>query len=472
MKHWLLGFTILGLYGCGTHAPIDSGITPPATWQYSTAADTPTRPTTPTRPVRTDWWSEFGNSELNSLVSQADTDNFDLAASIARVEQAQASARIAGAALLPTVSGFADASRQGGLLVSDTELAGTAFDLGLAASYELDFWGRNRALRDAALARLRASGFDRDTVALTLNADVTNTWLQTVALRERYGIAQENLKIAQQILATVESQFRAGAATPIDLAQQRAVVAAQRRSTALLGQQANDSHATLAVLLGIPVSRLQLSTTALDGLRIPGIDAGVPSSLLVQRPDLARAEAQLQAASANVTAARAAMLPGVTLTGSAGFGNDRIRTLFDNSLYSIAAGLTAPIFSGGSLAAGRDLAVSQKEELLANYRQAIIAAFSDVERSLNAIQGIDAQRAAQTDELDEARRALALAQSRYRAGAETLLVVLAAQQTRYRAEDENVQLRLARLQGAVSLFRALGGGWRDAGVQAGAGRSG
>lgn len=462
MKHWVIGFTVFGLYGCATHAPVDSGITPPATWQYSPAA------TTQTAPARTDWWTGFGNSELNSLIRQADANSFDIAASIARVEQAQASARIAGAALLPTVSGFADASRQGGLLVSDTELAGTAFDLGLAASYELDFWGRNRALRDAALARLRASAFDRDTVALTVNADVANTWLQTVALRERYGIAQENLRIAQQILATVESQFRAGAAAPIDLAQQRALVAAQRRSAALLGQQANDSQTTLAVLLGIPVSSLQLSTTALDELRIPGIDAGVPSSLLVQRPDLARAEAQLQAASANVTAARAAMLPGVTLTGSVGFGNDRIRTLFDNSLYSIAAGLAAPIFSGGSLAAGRDLAIAQKEELLANYRQAIIAAFGDVERALNAIQGVDAQRAAQDEELEEARRALELAQSRYRAGAETLLVVLAAQQTRYRAEDENVQLRLARLQGAVALFRALGGGWREDGGQDGA----
>ncbi|RKF48276.1 efflux transporter outer membrane subunit [Paraburkholderia fungorum] len=461
MKHWVIGFTVFGLYGCASHAPVDSGITPPATWQYSPVA------ATQTGPARTDWWTGFGNSELNSLVRQADANSFDIAASIARVEQAQASARIAGAALLPTVSGFADASRQGGLLVSDTELAGTAFDVGLAASYELDFWGRNRALRDAALAKLRASAFDRDTVALTVNADVANTWLQTVALRERYGIARENLRIAQQILATVESQFRAGAATPIDLAQQRALVAAQRRSAALLGQQANDSQATLAVLLGIPVSSLQLSTTALDELRIPGIDAGVPSSLLVQRPDLARAEAQLQAASANVTAARAAMLPGVTLTGSVGFGNDRIRTLFDNSLYSIAAGLTAPIFSGGSLAAGRDLAVAQKEELLANYRQAIIAAFGDVERALNAIQGVDAQRAAQDEELEEARRALELAQSRYRAGAETLLAVLAAQQTRYRAEDENIQLRLARLQGAVALFRALGGGWREDEVRAG-----
>jgi multidrug efflux system outer membrane protein len=155
------------------------------------------------------------------------------------------------------------------------------------------------------------------------------------------------------------------------------------------------------------------------------------------------------------------MLPSITLTGFVGSGSDRISGLFDHSLYGIAAGLTAPIFNAGSLAAGRDLAIAQKEVLLAQYRQAIVAAFTDVERALNAVAGVDAQRAAQDDALAEARHAFALSESRYRAGSETLLVVLNAQQTVYAAEDDAVQIRLARLQAAVATFRALGGGWRD-----------
>ncbi|WP_042339159.1 efflux transporter outer membrane subunit [Paraburkholderia ferrariae] len=465
MRNRTRRFALLPLFAlcaCTTPAPNDTALPAPAAWRYAAATDALGEP------VRPGWWTAFGSRELDSLVQQARANSFDVAAAVARVKQAQASAKIAGAALLPNVNGFADATRQGGLLVNDSELEGTSFDLGLVASYELDFWGRNRALRDAALANVDASRFDRDTVALTVSADTANTWLQTVALRQRAAIARQNLDTATQILKTVESRLRAGAVTLLDVAQQRAAVAAQRRALEASVEQANDSLATLAVLLGQPASRLQIATTSLDALHVPDIAAGVPSDVLVQRPDLARAEAQLTAADANIAAARAAMLPSLTLTATAGFGSERIHTIFDNSLYSVAAGLSAPIFNAGSLAAGRDLAIAQQEELLAAYRAAIVSAFGDVDRSLNAIHGVDAQVAAQDEERDEARRALRLAQSRYQAGAETLTTVLDAQQTLFAAEDEGVQLRLARLQGAVSLYRALGGGWtRGAGQSAG-----
>lgn len=419
-----------------------------------------------------DWWRAFGNSELDRLVAQASANNNDLAAAMARVDQARASARIAGAALLPTVSGFGDASHQGGLIVSSTSDNGTGFDLGLVASYELDFWGKNRATRDAARATWRASAYDRDTVALTLSADVTNAWLQAVAMRERTAIAARNVQSAARVLANVESRYRAGAATATELAQQRAALATQRRSLAALSSQANDSLTTLAVLLGEPVSQLQVATDSLDALQTPAIDAGVPSSVLVQRPDLAHAEALLAAADANITVARAAMLPSLSLSASVGVGSEKIRTLFDSTVYSVAAGLTAPIFNGGALRAGRDLAVAQRRELLASYRQAIVAAFGDVERALNAVQGADAQLAASREEVDAAQQALALAESRYRAGAETFLTVLSAQQTLFAAQDSAATLRLARLQASVGLYRALGGGWHKPSGDALAGQAG
>ncbi|HEY1588909.1 MAG TPA: efflux transporter outer membrane subunit [Rhodanobacter sp.] len=455
MRNPLFCGMLLLLCGCALTAPkTDTAVTPSAGWRYASRA-------TASSPVTDTWWASFGSPELDQLVAQATTGSFDIAAAIARVQQAKSTSRIAGAALLPNVSGFADASRQGGLLVTDTELEGTGFDLGIAASYELDFWGRNRARREAAIDSLHASEFDRDTITLTVTADVADTWLQAVSLRERVGIARQNLVTAQRVLSVVESQARAGAATPLDVAQQRGLVAAQRRSVAQLQQQANDTEATLATLLGVSPTGFHLATRSLDALQVPEIDAGIPSSLLSRRPDLARSEARLEMADANIVAARAAMLPDITLTGSAGFGSDQIRTLFDNSLYSVAAGLTAPIFNAGSLAAGRDLALAQKAELLANYRQSIVAAFTDVERSLNAISGVQAQQRAQREELAQAQQALSLAESRYRAGAETLLVVLTAQQTLYAAEDEATQLRVAHLQASVSLYRALGGGWQQ-----------
>ncbi|MDR5776835.1 MULTISPECIES: efflux transporter outer membrane subunit [unclassified Caballeronia] len=409
--------------------------------------------------VSADWWRSFGSVELDRLVAQASARNNDLAAAVARVKQARASATIAGAARLPSVTGFADASRVGGFMINDNLPSGSAFDLGLSASYEIDFWGKNRATRDAAIERVRASAFDRATVLMTLTADVADGWLQTVALRERETLAERNLHTAREILRTVESQFRAGYVTALDVAQQRTLVASQQRTVASLHQQADDSEALLATLLGVPATGFAVATRTLDSVGAPDVDAGVPSSLLVRRPDVAFAEAQLAAAHADVAAARAAMFPSITLTAYVGTGGDQVRRIFDNPLYSLADGFTAPIFDAGALAAGRDLALAQEEELLAAYRQAIVTAFADVERALNAIAGADAQHRAQDDERHEAQHTLELARSRYQAGAQTALTVLDAQRTLYSADDELIQTRLARLLAAVSMYRALGGGW-------------
>jgi NodT family efflux transporter outer membrane factor (OMF) lipoprotein len=213
-------------------------------------------------------------------------------------------------------------------------------------------------------------------------------------------------------------------------------------------------------LLGRSVTALTLTSVDLRPLQAPAITSGLPSELLTQRPDIARAEARLLSADANITVARAAMLPSVVLSANADAISNRSSTVFDNPLYSLAAGLTAPIFNAGRLAAGRDLAVAQREELLANYRQAIIAAFGDVEVALNAVTGIETQRIAQQEELKQAQRALTLAESRYRAGAETLLTLLDAQRTLYAAQDTSAQLNTLRLQASVSLYKALGGGWK------------
>ncbi len=381
----------------------------------------------------------------------------DIASAIARVRQAEASAHIVGAALVPAITGNVAAGREG-RIGGNATVDGSAYSLGLSASYEVDFWGRNRAVRDSALATLQASTFDRDTVQLTVTAGVASAWLQAVALGERIGIAGLNLQSAERLLALVESRARAGAATPLELALQRGLVASQRRGIEALRQQAADAQTAISLLLG-QAGLPAIESSTLAALNAPAIGTGLPAELLTRRPDIARAEAQLSAADADVLAARAAMLPSLTLTGGVGTGGDRLRRVFDNPLYSVAAGLAAPIFDAGRLAAGWELAQAQREELLANYRQAIVAAFADVELALNAVVGIDAQATAQAEELAQAQRALTLAERRYRAGAETLLTLLDAQRTLYAAQDAAVQLKAQRLQASVALYKALGGGW-------------
>ncbi|HEY0294371.1 MAG TPA: efflux transporter outer membrane subunit [Bordetella sp.] len=439
----------LALGGCGLPiAHTDAGLDLPGNWQATSV---------PGEPVDADWWRGFGSAEMAGLVETARAGSFDVAAAAARVRQADALARMAGAALLPEVDGTASVERS--RTVGYPGL--TAYTAGLSASYELDVWGANRAARQAAVDVLVATSYASDAVMLTLTAGVADTYLRTLALRERVAIARQNLAAGERILTFVESQYRAGAATALDLAQQRTLVAQLRQAVALRAQQAHDSRIALATLIGRPLQEVVVAGSGLDGVQTPSADAGVPANLFSHRPDVAQAERQLATADADVTVARAAMLPSVTLTASAGVGNDRLRGLFDHPIYDLAAGLTAPIFNAGRLAAGRDLALAQREELLANYRASIVAALGDVETALNAIDGVDRQRQAQDEALTQAQAAVRLAESRYRAGAETLLALLDAQRTLYDAQDQAVQLRLARLQASVALYKALGGGWQS-----------
>ncbi len=408
------------------------------------------------------WWQAFGSQELGAMVQAAQEQSLDIAAAMARVRQAEAATRQAGAALLPSLDGELRAQR-----MNHAQVAGGSASVhgaALTASYEVDFWGRNRALRDAAAAAWQASRFDQDTVRLTVTAQVAHGWLQAVALRERQAIGARNLANAERLLALVASRERAGAATPLELAQQRGLVASQRQALATLRRQGEDAEATLAVLLG-QARRPELATDSLQALQLPEVGAGLPAQLLQRRPDIAQAEARLAAASANLQAARAALWPRLTLTGGAATSAARAGDWLREPVYSLLAGLAGPIFDGGLLAAQRDGAQARREELLAAYHQSIVAAHGDVDQALNAVHGLKAQAEAQAEVLVQARQAVSLAELRYKAGAESLLSLLQAQTTLYAAQDDAVVQRLLQLQARVALFRALGGGWHAAAQQ-------
>jgi len=452
---------LLGLTACSLPPAPQSGITAPPSWQSEATHSAAALPSA-------QWWRAFASRELDRLVERAQLNAHDLAAATARVRQAQARAVIAGAPLLPELQLGFDGSRQrllhgkgyDQLDVSQYEPTSTSFGMQLTASYEIDFWGGLRAARASALHSLDASRFDRQTVELTLVTSVANSYLKGLALQEQLRIARLNLRNAQDVLGLVETRQRAGSATRLELAQQRSLVAAQQRQVPLLEQQWRDNQITLATLLGDPVQAMPIGNEALDTLHWPSIGSGVPSALLTRRPDIAAAEARLAAANANVHVARAAMLPKLALGANLGTGSSTFAEVFDSSYYTLTAGLVAPIFNNGRLRAARDLAKAEQDELLESYRSSILAGFADVEKALNAIDGVEQQRQWQDKEVQEARTAFDLAQQRYAAGAETLLSVLETQRTLYLAQDQQAQLHLARLQGSVALYKALGGGWQ------------
>ncbi|WP_246475336.1 efflux transporter outer membrane subunit [Diaphorobacter ruginosibacter] len=411
--------------------------------------------------VADDWWRAFGSVELDALVARAAAENQDVAAATARVRQADALARQAGAALLPALNASLSANREA-RLGGSAQASGNQWGAGLAASYEIDFWGRHGAGARAAEAQRQASLFDRDTLTLSVSAGVADMWLRWHALHERQRIAHDSLANSERLLRWLEARARAGSASALELAQQRGLVAQRRRDIASLAQEMAAAHGALSLLLGEPIDARRLASgdgNVWNALAEPSIGAGLPSQLLVRRPDIARAEARLAAADANVEAARAAMLPSFTLRAGVATGGSRPGALFDNPLYTLAAGLAAPIFDAGRLRAGADLAQAQRDELLADYHRSIVAAWTDADVALQSVAYLQEQSLAHAQVLAEAERALAWAERRYAAGAETLLLLLDAQRTLHAAQDGAVQLKQARLQARVAVYKALGGGW-------------
>jgi len=401
------------------------------------------------------WWATFGSAELARFIRVAQAQNFGLAAADARIRQAQALAVAAGAAQWPQIGARVGSSH--GRHGSRSSTAQQS--LGIEASFDIDLWGAVAARRDAAIADAAGAAYARDAVALELAANVAATYLQAVSARERTGFAQQALQTAERILHLVAVRVRAGAAAPLDLAQQRGLVASQRQALSAVRETAQNSMSALAILLGRAPQGMWLSADTLEGITATDISPGVPTDILTHRPDIAEAEQRLAAADANVAAARAAMLPALTLTAQAGGDASAWGAILERPFHELTAGLLAPIFNAGRLKAGRVQAQAQRDALLAAYRGAILTALNEVETSLTIVREADLRHAAQTEVLNQAQTALRLAEARYRMGGETLLTVLDAQRTLYAAQDASVQLTVARLLARVELFKALGGGW-------------
>ena len=414
------------------------------------------------------WWRGFRSTELTNLIEEALTSNLDIAAAVARIVQADASARVAGAALLPAVNANASATR-----TRSSQLSGTistsstggseriSYSASLSASYEIDFWGKNRATLRAAEDTAVASRFDREVVALTTVVSVANAYFQVLASEDRLRVARNNLAAAQRVYRLIDERFKAGTASALDTAQQESVVNTQRASIPPLVQTLQQNIATLAVLVGRPPERVRIRGGSMTRIAIPRVTPGLPSDLLAQRPDIREAEAQLAAANANVHVARAALLPSITLTGEDGTQSRLLKNLFrpESLFFNVAAGLTQPIFEGGRLRGALDLQKGRQDELLQLYRKAVVNGFADVDRALIAVQQSTLRERLQRDVVMSSRRAFEIAETRLRAGAVDLVTVLNTQQTLFQAEDTLAQARLARLLAVVSLYQALGGGW-------------
>ena len=423
------------------------------------------------------WWRGFRSAELNTLIGQARRHNFDIAAAVARVRQADAQARIAGAPLLPVLSGSAGATWQHqGLGTGSSSRLGSrtfgganasidfhSYSVGLNAAYELDFWGRNRAARRSAVASAMFSRFDQQTVALTVVTGVANTWFTALSLSDRLAVARANLADAEQTLRVIRGRFAAGTANQLDIAQQETLVAIERALIPGFVSQLRQEIIALGILTGQPPERISMQPGTLTALDLPPVAAGLPSQLLARRPDVAAAEALLVAQNFSITVARAAFFPSIQLTASAGYQAPALNRLITpgGALAALTEGLTLPIFDGGTLRGQLDLAKGRYNELLADYRKAVVQAFTDVDTALTAWRFATEQEKLQRVAVETARRAATIARAQMAAGTVDITTVLTAETTLFNAEDTLVQVRLARTQALLSIYKALGGGWRE-----------
>jgi len=448
------GSLVVLLWGCAVQPTPLPQVDVPPHWNATSA---------PGAAVTSEWFRGFGSQELDELIATAYRNNWDLQAAAARVRQADARARAAGAALLPDVTAGANAASYAGHSSSGT-VHETDYAALLSASYELDFWGKGRAARLSARAQREGSESDKAVVALSTVTGVANTYFQVVATRERVEFAKQTLANAQRLLEVVEARRAVNLSNPVEVAQQRGVVAATQVHLREVEQQEAEQEAALAILTGKVPGAFSVAADHLADFTPPRVAPGLPAELLTRRPDLASAEASLQAAHGDVLQARAAFFPAVTLTGSVGLANPAVAaavaTLTGTGPTStLGVEVVQSIFNGGRLRAVRDEALGREDEMVAQYRKVVLESLWDVEVALSAIERLNDQESAQLLGVEQGKQALAGAQARYQAGSGDFLVVLDAQRSLVTVQEQLSQYRLARLQAAVGLCKALGGGW-------------
>lgn len=465
LRYWgrhAIPVIVLTLVGCATHVP--QVLTQPILPKAFTGENPVSEQVWP----RPDWWRSFGDPALADLIEKAQVGNRDVAVAVARVMEARAQMTIQRAALFPQISAQAQALRSpsagsGETVNGQSYSAGDSFGLTFGATYQLDFWGLARANLRAADEMLKSARFAQQVVALTVTANVASTYFNVQALRVRIAIANENITAINDILDTIKLRVSTGKSSRLDLAQEVAQVESVEAQLPVLEEQELEARVALAVLLGEPPEGLEVRTQSPAELQLPVVGAGLPSQLLIRRPDVAEAEANLAAAHANLDAAHAAFFPQVALTGNGGFASTAISALLHSPsfAYDLGANVLQTVFDGGKLIGQKNLSLATQKELVASYQNAVLNAYADVENALGQVANNSKAENHLGREVEAAREAFTIAQLQYRQGTTDLLTVLQAQQTLFLAQDQLAQSTLARMQAVIHLFEALGGGWQE-----------
>ena len=420
-----------------------------------------------TAPLQDKWWLALPDKKLHALIDQALSGNFDLKSTWARLAQAEATARREGADLWPALDGSAGAERtrtvtvvnqRDGTSRRNTALT-TDLSLGLAVSYELDLWGRVRSTRDAAAMDLVASREDLHTAAITLSAEVADTWYYLVERRKRLELLAEQAKTNQQYVDVVTLRFRRGQVGATDVLQQRQLLESTRGEVAQVQSSVEVLEHTLAILVG----RSPTEAVAPEKADLPALPAlprtGLPAELVRRRPDVRSAQADIRAADKRVAAAIADCFPRISLSTNTTTSAEYLRHLFDNWIASMAANLAAPLLDGGQRLAEVDRTQAAASEALHTYGQTVLDALGEVEDALAQETQQRTYVASLTEQLRLSRLSTEQTRLGYIKGTTTYLRFLTTVLNHQQLQRTHLLASRELIQHRINLYRALGGGW-------------
>lgn len=410
--------------------------------------------------VDASWWHAFNSPALDQLMLAAEQDSPDLLISAERVRQAELQMRIANSSLFPSLNASASSGERRTTNENDVTNTNGSTSATLNISYEVDLWGGIAAARRSAAAGFDATRFDQDAAQLSIKAAIASAWFQWLSLQERIASAQKNIEIAERVQKVVDARYRNGAATAAEVAQQKTNLLSQKATLLPLELQARQTRSALAILLGKTPQEFTLAEARLLDVAVPEVAPGTPADLVARRPDLAASEANLIAANADIVAARAALLPGISLGANVGKSASELFSLNPATQASgWTVSLAQTIFNGGRVVNQKRLSEARRAEMLLQYHKAILVALQEVDTALASMDISQRQEISLQEILVQAELSVRLTEARYRAGSDDLLSLLVAQRNLFQAQDSLVQQRLARLNAAVDMYKALGGGW-------------
>lgn len=412
----------------------------------------------------TAWQDFFADARLQTLIQTALANNRDLRVSVLNIEQARAQFQISRAAQFPAVNGIVTATRQPSVI--DGRL-GNSFQVGLGISaWEIDFFGRLDSLKQQALAQYLATEEARKAAQISLISAVATGWYTLLADDELLELTRQTLATRDDSVRLTKLRFDNGVSSELDFQQANSLAESARASYAQLRRQRQQDENALALLLGAPMPSTAMTVASgqspLESVKsMQELPAGLPSDLLIERPDIRQAEQLLMGANANIGAARAAFFPRISLTAQAGTASNELSGLFKSgsTAFSLAPQLTLPIFNAGANRAGLESAIAGRDIAVAQYEKSIQTAFREVADALAGRETFGEQVRAQRAQADAEGVRFKLSDLRYRNGVASALDLLDAQRSLFSAQQLAVQARLLQLQNQVVLYKSLGGGW-------------